>query len=385
MHRATLPLVLAGWLLTCHGAAEAQSPPLRESIRFTLKPHTAAFIRKARSTPDPADRARITFISRVPANDRTHELTIMVRRQKSRPLRDQYPSWRSPANPHSRFILTSVEDRAPLGELFTLVAGFQGMKLSNRHANITDINTRLRTRDWFMPHARIEVAPAPNVELAFDYRETVRAYGDTDMAGPLGLTREDFRSLAGRLQPERHSRQRIDAGWTPGRNVTLGMTAYRGQISDRLSFADRSYLPVNSGSARLHGISLAVEHRLSPNWRWAIRYDAARFRATEGERGREESVSVEAGWASGPWSATLRGASGSRPALTLASDHDRSRRRIEGEIRYQLSAQSPACVTLRLTDPDRFAGTALLRDELAGPLHAADQARGLMLGADLRW
>lgn len=78
------------------------------------------------------------------------------------------------------------------------------------------------------------------------------------------------------------------------------------------------------------------------------------------------------------------GAQGSRPA-PITPDHDRFRRRIEGEIRYQLSSETPACVTLRLTDPDRFAGTALLREEFAGPLHAIDQTRGLMLGADIRW
>ncbi|HEX7876601.1 MAG TPA: hypothetical protein VF489_08460 [Sphingobium sp.] len=375
--------LLAGALLTGHSAAAAQGPALSNAIRFTLKPQPVAFIGARR---DPAERARINPLAQVSANDRAHELTFMVRRQKARLLRSRSLSSLSPINPYSRFILVAVEDRAPLGDLFTLVTGFQGMKLSNRHANVTtlDGNTRLRTHDWLMPYARVEITPGPALGLAISYRETIHAYGDTGVTGPLGLTRGDFQSLAARLRPESRSRLRIDAGWAPAQNVTMRMTAYGGRIDDRLSFVDRTYLPVNSGSARLHGISMAIEHRLSPNWRWSMRYNAARFSTTEGARGTEEGVTLEATWANGPWSATLRGAQGSRPA-PITPDHDRSRRRIEGEIRYQLPSEAPACVTLRLTDPDRFAGTALLREEFAGPLHATDQARGLMLGADIRW
>lgn len=384
MRRAAL--ALTGSLLTMPSGAGAQTPALSDGVRFTLKPHRAALLLKAWDRPDPAARARISALAQVPVNDRTHELTILVRRQKLRLLREQSLPSPSPINPHSRFILMLVEDRAPLGDMFTLVAGFQGMKLSNRYANVTaaDGNMRLRSRDWFMPHARIEITPAPTFGLAFGYRETMRAYGDTDSTGPLGLGREDFRSLASRLKPEKHSRMQIEAEWSPVRNVTMGMTAYRGQIDDRLSFIDRTYLPLNSGSARLHGIAMAVAHKASQDWHWSVRYNAARLRAAEGYHGTEESVTVEAGWASGPWSATLRGTKGSRPALAITSDHDRSAR-IEGEIRYRLSARMPACVTLRLTDPDRLAGTALLRDELSSPFRATDQARGLMLSADLRW
>lgn len=382
MRRAKLALAVAT-LLTTHGVAQAHRPALSEGIRFTLKPRPITLMRY----PGPAERARISPLDPVQANDRAHELSIMVQRRKLRLLPEQDLAFASAFNPRSRVILMTVEDRAPVGDGATVSAGFQGVKLSHRGANVTAIDggERLRTRDWFMPHAMIEIAVAPAVGLSIGYRETLRAYGDAGAAGPMGLSREAFRSFATHLRPERHARLRLDAGWKPSCSVALAITAYEGRIDERLFFADRSYLPSNSGSGGLSGIRMSLTHRPSPHWRWSMRYGEARVHEANGRRVRESSMAVEAGWTSGRWSATLQGAKNSPPALSKDVAQGTGRVRVEGEMRYHLPRfnRGAASISLRLTDPNRLASTVLLREGPAGPVGAADQARGLMLGVDL--
>ncbi|HKY81104.1 MAG TPA: hypothetical protein VJM09_06495 [Sphingobium sp.] len=384
MRRATIALTTAALLST--GSAKARTPALSEGIHFRLKPQPLTLVRDG----DSIERARINMLDPVPRDDREHELAIMVRRQKARPLREQNDR-ASPSsfNPRSRLILLTVEDRAPLNDLVTVAAGFQGVKLSNRDANVTALggNARLRTRDWFVPHATIEICPAPSLDVAIGYRETLRAYGETGVAGPMGLTHEAFRTLASRLRPETHNRIRMEAGWKPSPDLTLGISAYRGRIDHRLSFADRTYLPLNSGSAGLEGVSVALNHRLTRHWRWSMRYGQARLREAEGVRAQENSMTLTTGWTSGPWSTTLQGTKSGAPALVGNVGRWSPRVRFEGELRYRLPGigRAPASLSLRLTDPDRLASTALLRDEPAGPVRAADQARGLMLDIGLGW
>lgn len=383
MRHVTIALALTALATAC--PAPAQRPALSEGIRFALKPRPFRLIPE----PEPADRVRISPIDPVSANDRSHELAITVRRQKLRLLHNRHGVDAPALDPRSRFILMTVEDRVPVGGTVTAIAGFQGMKLRNRDSNVTATGSgdRLRARDWFMPRATIEIAPAPAIDLALSYRESLWAYDNAGRAGPLGLSREAFRSFAMQLRPERRTRLRIDAGWKPSPDLSLSIAAYDGRIDDRLSFAERSYQPSNSGSAALHGASLALTHRLSSHWRWSMRYGAARVREAGGDRVRESSMTIETGWTHGRWNATLRGTKSGAPALRPEEERWRRRVRVEGEMRYDLPAigNRPANISLRLTDPDQLVSTALLRDDPAGPARAVDQARGLMLGLGLGW
>ena len=58
-----------------------------------------------------------------------------------------------------------------------------------------------------------------------------------------------------------------------------------------------------------------------------------------------------------------------------------------GELRYEIAGldRTPLSVALRLTDSDRLASNALLRNDRSGIAHATDQARGLMLNVACNW
>lgn len=391
MRHEALPL--AALLFLCaHGGAAAQTANRNEGVSFTLKPRLHMPIPHSPAASGGMGRARMSRLVPVPADDRRHAIEIIAGARKLT-LRagraGMNESASSELDPRSRFILLMAQARLPIGDHRTIMAGFEGVKLSNRGTNVTTIagNGRIRAYDWFLPHVRIDAAPLSNLDLTLSYRETLRGYGETGLSGPMGLRQDEFHALQRTLRPEKHSRLRLDGRWTPSPDTILTVMAYEGRLNDRLSFVHRSYLPVNGGSARLNGFGVAVLHRPSPHWRLSMRYDEARLDQTGGGTAKERRISAEAGWSSGPWSGTLRATRSSMPALLPQMAHWNRPLRIEGEMRYRLPGPGgmPASITLHLTDPDRLASTEFLRNDPAGPLHAADQARSLMLGVGLDW
>lgn len=383
MHRRPLALALSATLLAAHQPATAQLSP--ESAAFSLKPR--AGLRMMRSAfPVRSSRARMDRLDLAPVDDRADMVKIMLRRQKqsvsTAMLAEPLPGFA----PRSRMVLLTVQDQMPLSGTLTAVLGFQGMKLSNRSANVTATGRdgRLRVRDWFLPQGTLAFTPRSDLILSLGYRENMRGFGETGRSGPLGLAHEDFRALARRLQPERISRTRFDADWQASSDLGFAVTAYRGRISDRLSFAERSALPLNGGSTQLHGVSIRLRHRLTPNWHWGLRYSEARLDHGADHGAREHSLAIETGWTGGPLRATLRGTRDSLPAFASDARTSPRRFRIEADMRYQ-SPEVPLAITLRLTDPDRLASTALLSDAPSGSILAAEQARKLMLGAEFLW
>lgn len=382
MRGATLALMLLPAAALMQDArAQDQIQALNEGIRFTLKPRAARLVVRDAVA---VERARLTRLNPVSADDRGHVMDVLVQRKRLSLSREGGgaidPLVRAGLHPRSRLLLLSVEDRVPLDHGITVMAGFEGVKISNRSANVTAIgsNDRLRVRDGFLPRAGIAMAVAPGVDLGIGYRETMRGFGETGVTGPLGLTRDDFRALAQTLRAERHSRLRMDMGWRPLPGLSLALSAHDGRIADRLSFVEGGYMPRNGGSAQLRGGSVAVQHRVTRHWRWAMRIASTRLRQKDGGSARENSLTVESAWRAGPWNAMLRGTKGSTPMLAGDIGQWNPRVRVEGEIRYRLPGAVD--VSLRLTDPDRLASSAFLRDDPAGVARAGDQARGVMLG-----
>jgi TonB dependent receptor len=391
MRRKALLLAALALLLCGQSAASAQAPRLSEGIHFSLKPRAGRPMPRLPAPSDTRTHPRMSRLVAVPVHDRAQEIEIVAKRQKFVLVRTGRLPHEAPPpafGPRSRFILLMLQDRAIVGDDLIVTVGVQGTKLSNRSANVTTIasNDRVRARDWFLPRATLEIAPLPHLDAAIDYRETLRGYGETGRSGPMALRHDEFRALLGALRPETHRRLRIDARWTPSPNTVLKVTAYGGRLHDRLAFVDRSYRPRNGGSAHLMGWRVAMSHALSPDWRVSLHYGEDQLDQVGGGRATEASLSAEAGWSSGPWTGSLRAARTSAPAL-LADPGRGGHLRLEREVRYQIAKLGlmPAVLTLRLADPDRLATSDFLRDDPAGPVHATDQARSLMLGVGLNW
>ncbi|WP_232307547.1 porin family protein [Sphingobium chungbukense] len=320
-------------------------------------------------------------------------MTMVFRRKKQRFSGDRLGGRDEPVStdvvPQSRMVLMTFEDRIPLTAQLTARAGFQGMKLSNRVANATSLDNdeRLRMRDWFMPRATVIWSPKANVDLMIDYRESLTGYGETGRTGPMAMTREEFRAWSRNFRPERHSRLRFDAEWRPSTDLDLAVTAFQGRIDNRMLFIDRGYLPVNGGSANLQGATISIRHRLSSRWHWSMRYGATQLNRTEGGRATEQGMTVQAGWSSGPWSASLSGTRSSQAALLHEAAGSRGPMHIEGALRYEIAGfdRMPLNVSLRLTDLSQLAGDKLLRHDLSGIAPATDHARGLMLNVGCSW
>lgn len=389
--RRLAPLLFALALPPVCGNAQAQVPAIEQGIGFSLKPRATPI----RLSPASAAIGRTDSFAagpgRVAADDHAHDMRIAAQRQTRRFVAGAVgaPDGAGTAlvvQPRSRVTRLLVEDHLPIGDHVTAMLGWQGVRLSNRNANVTvgAGDDRLRARDWFLPRAALRIDATPTLGLAVDYAETLLGYADTGLAGPLGLTREAFRTLRDNLRPETRSRVRLTADWTPDQSFGLTAHAYGGRLDDRLSFLDRGYLPVNGGSARIEGGSLTARHRLSPHLRWSLRYDAARVRVSGGIMRSERNLAVEGAWTDGPWRATVRAARNSAPALAAGRQRPL---RVEAGLDYAAASLClcPLRLAARLTDPDRLASSALGGDQPAGVVRAADQARALMLSAALDW
>ncbi|MDO7835574.1 TonB-dependent receptor [Sphingobium sp. HBC34] len=385
------PYCAALALLPVCQSAHAQDAILDQSLRFTLKRESRAWSLRPAVTLEAPSRARMARLSPVVTNDRVHALNITFQRQRHRLFRTA-PAQSIDLRPfvsRSHSLLMTVEDRLSLSDTLAVTAGLQGVNAANRNANVTATGgkERIGARDWLLPRIAITFRPNTDAGLRLAYRENMHSFGETGRIGPMGLAHETYRAMAQNLRPETHRLLHLDADWTPTAEATLGIAAFQGRVRERLSFVDHGYQPFNSGSARLQGVRLTMHHRPSRHWRWSVHYMAARLDLARDGHAREHSLALESCWSHGPWAATINGALRSRPALDAGSHAGNGGVRFEGALRYNLSdsASMPAYVSLSLSDPDPLASAALLRDQTAGPVHAADRARGIMLGVGLRW
>lgn len=367
------------------GNAHAQALPLEDGIRFSLKPHPG--LRPSPQNVYPRMRARIDPIDPIDTDDRVQEIRIGLQRTTRRFFDNAAAT---PLAPHalsrSRMTRYMVEDRLPIGDHVVASFGWHGIKISNRNANVTVGmgSERLRTRDWFLPRAMLAIQPGRDLRLMVGYDERLRAYGETGAGGPMGLTGDAFLSLSRDLKPETQSRMQVHADWAATSVVDLSFALQGGRLDDQLSFAGRGTLPMNSGSARIEGAVLEARHQLTEYLSWSMRYSDARVRVSGGDVARERSLRVGSVWQDGPWRAALSIARNSAPALAL---DDSRALRVEAGIDYAFATSGgrPLTLSVHMTDPDRLASGRFVRDDLSGPLYAADQVRAVMASARFDW
>lgn len=374
-------------LASATGSAHAQDLPLEEGIRFSLQRHPGLSPRKRPLSAFPAFRARMDTIDTVNADDRDQDIRIGVQQTTRRFYENAIaPSLDPHALSRSRMTRYIVEDRLPIGEQAVATFGWHGIKVSNRSANVTvgPERDRLRTRDWFLPRATLAIQAGRDLRFSVGYAEKLRAYGDTGTNGPMGLTHETYLALRRTLKPETQSRTQVRGDWSATPAIDLSLALLGGRLDDQLSYAGRGVLPINTGSARIEGAVLEAQHRLTQRLSWSVRYGDARVHISGGDRVRERSLSVESKWRNGPWTTTLSLARNSAPALVSG---DRRALRIAGGVDYALAGIGgrPVTLSLHMTDPDRLASSSFARDDLSGPLRAADQVRTVMASARFGW
>lgn len=374
-------------LLAAAEGAHARNIPLEQGIHFVLKPIQGLLPQPENPPAGSRFQPRIDRVDPVNADDRAHDIQLGLQRQSRRVASlDPVSYLTSSITPRSRLTRFVIEDRLPIGDYAAVSFGWHGIKLSNRNANVTvgADKDRLRTRDWFLPRAAMTLRADRDLTLTLGYSETLRAYGETGIAGPMGLTHQEFQSLRQTLKPETQSRMQLRADWAATPALALSVTAHAGRLDDRLGFIGRSALPVNSGSAQIDGMVLEAGHRLSPHMRWSLRYGNARLRVSGQTMKQERSMAIGAVWEDGPWRASARLARSSTPALGVF------RRRpvqIAAGIDYAVTAlaRRPLRLSIHMIDPDCLASTAFARDDLSGAQRAVDQAHGVMARATFDW
>lgn len=384
MKRAMLSfLSLVG---TCP-VAQAQDLALETGIRFSLKrPSSLSPFANAPQTYH-VSPPRMEAANPVNADDRDQEIQIRFHKSTQRFLRTGAAM---PLDPHmlsrSRMTRYVMEDRWLIRDQVTATMGWHGIKISNRNANVTvgSGRDRLRTRDWFLPHANLVLQTGQALRLSLDYAEKLRAYSETGISGPMGLDHDTYLQLRRTLKPETQSRVQMQADWTATPALNLSLALHGGRLDDQLRFTGRGILPVNSGSARIEGAILAVHHQATPQWQWSVRYSGARVRVSGGAMEHEHSLSAGTTWQNGPWRAALALVRNSAPALPV---HEQRAMRIEAGVDYALAeiGGRPLTMSLHMSDPDRLMSGAFARDDLSGSLRASDQVRTVMASARLGW
>lgn len=363
--------------------AMAQADVFRPDAEdFVLRPRLAFAIRPAPAIASAQRPARIYAIDFAPspADPADLHLAIQRRRQRFAPP----GTLRTDTQPRSSLRIADMTfDLPQVEEGLSATIGWHAVKLSNKAVNATSPYSRddLRVRDDFLPSARMRFAATSRLVLSADYRESIRAYGDSGRIGALGLDQQGFRALRLTLRPERNSRARIGLRWVANDGLGLEAAAYDGRVRDRLAFADDGLLPHNLGSARLRGVMMEATQRLSPALDLRLRYDRARANLEDGGARTETRLAARGEWRNGPW----------RAGLTLArSGADMWRQqgaalRMECGFDYAPVDGRALRIGLHLTDPDRLTGERLSGPLSSGQMRAVDQARALMLNAALKW
>ncbi|HAF42760.1 MAG TPA: hypothetical protein DCG90_13510 [Sphingobium sp.] len=369
--------------------AQAQIHSIDPTPRFMLKPPVRLTLLTAPA--EPRGPRPFSLAQAAPTRDEAAVL-LGVARQTMQFSQQRESGARAPLPlaghlSRTRVRTIRIEGLLPVDDRASFRLGWSGAKYSNRNANVTAAysNANLRAKDWLQPHAALHWTATKNLWLRAAYDESLRAYADVSMSGPLGLRREDFRQLQDRLRPERHRRMTIGAGWSAAPGFRVALDVYRGRLDDRLTFAEGSALPVNHGSARLLGGMMTAAHQVAPSIGWSLRYSHARVEQLDGDVAQERRLAGEGYWQVGAWRASLSAAHTSAAALIDPGAASDRAIRLSAAVSFQPPSLPGLAVGLRITDPDRLASSAFLAPDAPLGLRAQDQARGFLLSASLLW
>ena len=163
-----------------------------------------------------------------------------------------------------------VQDKINLGDL-TINLGWKGFEVNNE-ANPTISGGRaagkIRSRDWFQPHAGVAYAVNDKVELFGGFTQVTRAFVSSTTSGPFSTTQAGFNAIRGSLKPEESDTYELGARYNDPvfngvigvyyvnfRNRLLGVTTGAGIVGNPAVLQ-------NVGSVRSVGFEAAGDVRL---------------------------------------------------------------------------------------------------------------------------
>lgn len=163
-----------------------------------------------------------------------------------------------------------VQDKISLGDL-TINLGWKGFEVNNE-ANPTISGGRaagkIRSRDWFQPHAGVAYAVNDKAELFGGFTQVTRAFVSSTTSGPFSTTQAGFNAIRGSLKPEESDTYELGARYNDPvfngvigvyyvnfRNRLLGVTTGAGIVGNPAVLQ-------NVGSVRSVGFEAAGDVRL---------------------------------------------------------------------------------------------------------------------------
>ena len=163
-----------------------------------------------------------------------------------------------------------VQDKISLGDL-TINLGWKGFEVNNE-ANAVVSGGRaagkIRSRDWFQPHAGVAYAVNDQLELFGGFTQVTRAFVSSTTSGPFSTTQAGFSAIRSTLKPEESDTYELGARYNDPvfngvvgvyyvnfRNRLLGITTGAGIVGNPAVLQ-------NVGSVRSLGFEAAGDVRL---------------------------------------------------------------------------------------------------------------------------
>ena len=219
-------------------------------------------------------------------NDFTQARRFYAYESRTTPGRDHTKFQRSPFRTDWEFNFNTdtlqyyVQDKISLGDL-TINLGWKGFEVNNE-ANPTIAGGRaagkIRSRDWFQPHAGVAYAVNDKVEFFGGFTQVTRAFVSSTTTGPFSTTQAGFNAIRGSLKPEESDTYELGTRYTDPvfngviavyyvkfRNRLLGITTGAGIIGNPAVLQ-------NVGSVRSVGFEAAGDVRLGGGLRLFATY-----------------------------------------------------------------------------------------------------------------
>ena len=209
-------------------------------------------------------------------NDFTQARRFYAYESRTTPGRDHMKFQRNPFRTDWEFNFNTdtlqyyVQDKISLGNL-TINLGWKGFEVNNE-ANPTISGGRaagkIRSRDWFQPHAGVAYAVNDKLELFGGFTQVTRAFVSSTTSGPFSTTQAGFNAIRDSLKPEESDTYELGARYNDSvfngvvgvyyvnfRNRLLGITTGAG-------IQGNPAVLQNVGSVRSVGFEAAGDVRL---------------------------------------------------------------------------------------------------------------------------